>query len=67
MSDKYFLDTNVFVYTFDLQETKKAKRAESLIAEALRTGLGVISYQVVQEFVEGGTKEVSNGSDWPPD
>jgi predicted nucleic acid-binding protein len=48
---KYFLDTNIFVYTFDLQDSKKAKRAENLIAEALRTGLGMISYQVAQEFI----------------
>jgi predicted nucleic acid-binding protein len=54
---KHFLDTNVFVYTFDLQETEKAKRAESLIAEALRTGLGVISYQVAQEFIAVARKK----------
>jgi predicted nucleic acid-binding protein len=48
---KHFLDTNIFVYTFDLQDSKKAKLAESLIAEALRTGLGMISYEVAQEFV----------------
>ena len=48
---KHFLDTNIFVYTFDLQDSKKAKRSENLIAEALRTGLGMISYQVAQEFV----------------
>src|ERR1017187_5669230 len=48
---RHFLDTNIFVYTFDLQASKKAELAENLIAEALRTGLGMISYQVAQEFV----------------
>lgn len=48
---RHFLDTNIFVYTFDLQDPQKAKRAENLIAEALRTGVGMISYQVAQEFV----------------
>jgi predicted nucleic acid-binding protein len=48
---KHFLDTNIFVYTFDLQNRQKAKQAENLIAEALRTGMGMISYQVAQEFV----------------
>ena len=48
---KHFIDTNIFVYTFDLRDPKKAKRSEDLIAGALRTGLGVISYQVAQEFV----------------
>lgn len=48
---RYFLDTNIFVYTFDLQSPGKAKRAESLIAGALGSGMGMISYQVAQEFV----------------
>lgn len=53
---KHFLDTNIFVYTFDLQAPKKAKIAENLIAEALRTGVGMISYQVAQEFVAAAQK-----------
>ena len=48
---RHFLDTNIFVYTFDLQAKKKAKRAENLIAEALASGAGMISYQVAQEFI----------------
>ena len=48
---RHFLDTNIFVYTFDLETPNKAKRAEDLIADALATGAGVISYQVAQEFV----------------
>jgi predicted nucleic acid-binding protein len=48
---RHFLDTNIFVYTFDLEAPNKAKRAEDLIAEALASGVGMISYQVAQEFV----------------
>jgi predicted nucleic acid-binding protein len=48
---RHFLDTNIFVYTFNLQAPDKAKRAENLIAEALATGVGMISFQVAQEFV----------------
>jgi predicted nucleic acid-binding protein len=48
---RHFLDTNIFVYTFDLGAPKKAKRAEDLIAQALATGAGMISFQVAQEFV----------------
>ena len=50
MSADYFLDTNLFVYTFDLGSPEKSSRARELIQEALRTGAGIISYQVVQEF-----------------
>ena len=50
MSDRFFLDTNIFVYSFDQSAPPKARRAEQLIREALATQKGVISYQVVQEF-----------------
>lgn len=50
MSGKYFLDTNIFVYSFDATAPLKRERALGLIREAVATGAGVISYQVVQEF-----------------
>lgn len=50
MSDRFFLDTNIFIYSFDLTAPAKARKAQQLIGEALTTGKGVISYQVVQEF-----------------
>ncbi len=50
MSDRFFLDTNIFVYSFDQSAPAKATRAAQLIREALTTQKGVISYQVVQEF-----------------
>lgn len=51
MSDKYFLDTNVLVYTFDFSAPEKQKTAQDLVAHALESGAGWISYQVVQEFL----------------
>src|SRR5271168_2707789 len=51
MSDRYFLDTNILVYSFDPVEPRKASVAEDLITRAVASGLGVISYQVVQEFI----------------
>ena len=50
MSAKYFLDTNIFVYSFDLADAGKREIATQLIENALRSGQGVVSYQVVQEF-----------------
>lgn len=50
MSGRFFLDTNLFVYTFDAKAPAKAKKAAQLIRRAADTGEGVISYQVVQEF-----------------
>lgn len=50
MPGRYFLDTNVFVYAFDHSAQAKAAKAQKLIREGIRSGLGVVSYQVVQEF-----------------
>jgi predicted nucleic acid-binding protein len=50
MSGRFFLDTNIFVYSFDQNAAAKAQRATQLIHEALTTQKGVVSYQVVQEF-----------------
>jgi predicted nucleic acid-binding protein len=50
MSGRFFLDTNIFVTSFDQSAAAKAGRSVQLIREALTTQKGVISYQVVQEF-----------------
>ena len=50
MSARYFLDTNIFVYSLDATVPPKARRAARLIQEGLETGNGIISFQVVQEF-----------------
>lgn len=50
MSGRFFVDTNIFVYTFDDAAPQKAKKAAQLIRHAVDTGEGIISYQVVQEF-----------------
>jgi predicted nucleic acid-binding protein len=50
MNDRFFLDTNIFVYSLDLSTARKTGEADRLINQALTTGKGVISYQVVQEF-----------------
>ncbi|MFC2171274.1 PIN domain-containing protein [Acidobacteriota bacterium] len=55
MSAKYFLDTNVFVYSFDASAVKKRKVALELIHRALAEGQGIISWQVVQEFLNVAT------------
>lgn len=51
MSDRFFLDTNVFAYTFDETAPAKRGRARELIRHALETRSGFISTQVLQEFL----------------
>lgn len=48
---RFFLDTNVLVYSFDPESPNKQRRAQGLIQEALQSQRGVISTQVVQEFL----------------
>lgn len=50
MSGKFFLDTNVLVYAFDATAPAKARKAARLVRDAVDTGKGIVSYQVVQEF-----------------
>ncbi len=51
MSQSFFLDTNVLVYSFDHSQPRKQKRAESLIVEAIESEQCAISTQVIQEFL----------------
>ncbi len=49
MSAEFFIDTNVFIYHLDATDRRKHKVAEQIVRDALATGNGCISSQVVQE------------------
>ena len=51
-----FLDTNIFVYAFLVSEPRKRAKAVQLIEASLASGLGCISYQIVQEFANVARK-----------
>ncbi len=55
--EKFFLDTNIFVYTFESRSVSKRVLAQDLVSGALDTRRGVISYQVVQEFLNVATRK----------
>ena len=55
MNAKYFLDTNIMVYSFE--KSAKAKTAQSLIHEGLANNTAAISYQVVQEFINVASRK----------
>ena len=57
MSAKFFLDTNIFVYTFDEENPEKRERARALVAEALSGSRGIVSYQVIQEFLNAALRK----------
>ena len=49
-AQRVFFDTNIVVYCFDTLEPRKQTRAKDLLAYALNSQLGVVNYQVIQEF-----------------
>ena len=50
MSDRCFLDTNIFIYSLDRRDPRKAAAARDCIRQAAMQREGVISAQVVSEF-----------------
>lgn len=59
MSDKYFLDTDIFLYCFAQNDTPKKEKANELIRESLISKLGMISFQVILEFNDVITRKTA--------
>jgi len=57
MNAKYFLDTSIFVYSFDANHSSKKERALALVEDAFQSGLGIISSHVIQEFLNFATRK----------
>ncbi|OGD12672.1 MAG: hypothetical protein A2Y86_07760 [Candidatus Aminicenantes bacterium RBG_13_62_12] len=58
MSDKYFLDTNVLVHAYDTQNPGKQGRAQEVLRRAIETDTGVLSTQVLSEFIVVVTQKI---------
>ncbi len=48
--DRYFVDSNVFLYIFDQSDPAKRDAAEQWLAWLWERACGALSWQVVQEF-----------------
>lgn len=59
MTRRVFLDTNVFVYAFDSRYPDKKQTSRALVRRVTYDGSGVVSYQVVQEFLSLATRKFS--------
>lgn len=57
MNVKTFLDTNIFVYCLDHSAKQKRGLSLALVESALQTGNGIISTQVIKEFLSVSTKK----------
>jgi predicted nucleic acid-binding protein len=51
MNAKLFLDTNIIVHAFGQSFPEKARIAQRLVADGAADKQAIISYQVVQEFI----------------
>ena len=51
MSNEFFLDTNLSVYSLDERFPNKQERSQYLIATVLEMRRGAVSLQVAQELI----------------
>ena len=58
MSDRVFLDTNIFIYAQDAGSPDKQRKSREMIARLADSGDGVISTQVMQEFFVAATRRL---------
>jgi predicted nucleic acid-binding protein len=62
MTGPFFVDTNVLVYADDRAEPDKQTIAKDLIRQALRSGQGKLSMQVLIEFFAVAIKRLGLGA-----
>jgi predicted nucleic acid-binding protein len=58
MNARSFFDTNVLLYADDESAPAKQRRSRTLVAEHRRSGTGVISLQVLQEYFVNLTRKL---------
>jgi predicted nucleic acid-binding protein len=58
MSDRVFLDANIFVYAQDVGAPEKQRKSREIISKLADSGDGVISTQVMQEFFVAATRKL---------
>ena len=61
MSDKVFVDTNVFVYSRDASEPHKQARAMAWLEQLWKSRNGRLSFQVLQEYYSTVTTKLRPG------
>jgi predicted nucleic acid-binding protein len=56
---RQFVDSNILVYSFDLQSGEKSRKARELLDELWKQRVGCLSIQVLQEFFVSVTARLS--------
>jgi len=55
-----FVDTNIFIYAYDLSATAKYQKAMKLVSDLWESGWGCLSIQVLQELYVSLTQKIPN-------
>jgi predicted nucleic acid-binding protein len=63
MSERVFVDTNVFVYADDKSAKTKRVRARKVLSELIRTRRAVVSTQIMQEYFAAATRKLGLSPD----
>jgi predicted nucleic acid-binding protein len=58
MNDRVFVDTNILVYAHDLDAGNKHSIAREVVSQLWETRTGILSTQVLQEFIVAITRKV---------
>ena len=61
MTDRYFVDTNILVYSRDTRDLAKHQIARRWLAELWSSGNGRISTQVLKEYYQTVTRRLKPG------
>ena len=56
-ADRYFVDTNVILYTYDTKNHRKRERAEAWLQWLWESASGTLSWQVLQEFYSNAVRK----------
>jgi len=59
-----FFDTNIFLYTDDASAPRKQAKAIKLVTDHQRSGCGVVSLQVLQEYFAVATRKLGLAADF---
>ena len=60
MPDRTFIDTNILVYAYDIDEPVKQARAREILKQGIEGETAVLSVQVIGEFFTVVTKRIPN-------
>lgn len=63
VNPRVFVDTNVFLYSFDISAGAKRERALEIVGDLWRQGNACLSVQVLQEFYVNATRKLGKPLD----